>query len=183
MFPVAVEATKVVFHRGQWLHMNLVWSPFFMICFQTWDLPGGKYQSSRPRSWASPPLSSCINRSRVICVSWFKVINKKGTFRVASNPYRIYSSESFNMITTSQFCALVRGAATCFQLNCGQHKLSSPEGKDCTWPWSSPYSSWNASKPRSVHAESTNRLDRDHEHRRSHPASIDPGWYLYHDLK
>ena len=177
IFVVEVVDEKMVL---QWLHI-VVSSVFFMKCFQTserplerrvflvtGERPCGKYQSSRPRSWASPPLSSCISRSRVICVSWFKIIKK---FRFVSQPYRIYSPDSFNMIITSQFGALVRGVATCFQLNCGQQKLSSPEGKDCTWPWSSPYSSWNASIPPSVHAESTN------------PASIDPGWYVYHDLK
>ena len=100
MYVVALSATKIVFSRGQRLHITLVFFIFFMKCFQTSERPCGKYQS-------------CINRSRVICVSWFKIINKKGTFRVATNPYMIYSPESFNMIMTSQFGALVRGAATC----------------------------------------------------------------------
>ena len=48
IFPVEVVARKVVLPRGQWLHMNLESSPFFIKWFQTWDLPRGKYQSSSP---------------------------------------------------------------------------------------------------------------------------------------
>ena len=51
--PVEVVATKMVFPRGQWQHMNWVSSPFFMKCSQTLEWPRGKYQSS-------PPLSSSI---------------------------------------------------------------------------------------------------------------------------
>ena len=164
MFPVELWATEIVFPRGQRLHMTLVFSIFFMKCFQTSERPCGKYQS-------------CINRSRVICVSWFRIINKNGTFRFVSKPYKIYSPEYFNMITASQFGALGRDAATCFQLQWRQQKWSSTVGNDCTWTWSGLLSSWYASKLEICHAESTSRLDRVHEClHRSHPASVDPGW-------